>query len=361
MKKFICILFILCFSAATQANIGEDILNKYKKLYHQMTPIQQEHFTVRMFAITGDKQYLLPIFPYLMLLVNRYNHLLANVNSRNHIQAETNRLVTTDPLDSDKKIIRMLQLRKNHWIAYDFNFLILLYKIYFYKLEKTPFVKSMDPGKRYLQSRLVAMKQFILDERNIKIYGAQLINYVYYLLDLNLIDLRMVYTRQFKKAFPDEQDKNLSINDYSAKIYGLTHFIVAASNYYQKNLNAAEFAWIMDYFDKNIDNILKKTENDIITEIGICYLLLGKAQSPVFQKIKAYIRRAYDPSHHMLPNKVQSFDALKGEHRNILAIMLFNWPQKLSPVPDAFFQHFFSNGFVLNDNNEVNYGFNLIK
>lgn len=358
--KYLVIFLLFCFSCA-QANIGDNILKHYQHRLYKLPFIQQEHFSLRMYTITGDERYLNPVVIYLYFLSSKFRALNNILGNEELIEDENKRLLLINEFDTDKKKLRIKKIEQSNGIAFYMNFLILVRKIYFYKLEKTPLFANIDLANRFLKVRENTFEQFILDEENIVLYGAQLVNYVYYLLDLGIVDLRTPYTKKFKQAFPDKKDSQLSALDYAAKIYGMTHFIIAASNYYQKNPEDPSLNWITHYFEEHIDEIIKRTENDVIAEVGVCLMLANRNHSLAVKKIKSYLKKAYDEKHGMIPSKEQSFDLAQGEHRNILTIMLFKWPIKLTPIPVAMMQKILARGFVLDENSmEINFGFNLI-
>jgi hypothetical protein len=353
MKLLILSLFF--FSSFTYANIGDEILANYKSKLYRLPLVQQEHFSSRMYTITGNKHYLNPIVLYLFVLSAKFKSLVPNLNNELMIQDENKKLLFINDLDTEKKKIRIRKI--------SLNFLVVIKKIYFYQLEKTALFPNIQNGKSYLQAHISDLEQFLLDKENIMIYGAQLINYVYYLYDLDIVDLRECFVDEFKKTFPNSEDSKLSTLDYTSKIYTMTHFIIAASNYYQQKPNEQSFNWIIDYFENNIDEIISRTENDIIVEVGVSFMLVNKENSPAVNKIKAYLSNAYSAKYKMLPSKDEAFkyDLVRGEHRNILAIMLFKWPKKLTPITSETLMDMLSRDFVLNDfNQEIHYKFNLI-
>ena len=74
-------------------------------------------------------------------------------------------------------------------------------------------------------------------------------------------------------------------------------------------------------------------------------------------KIKSSLKSIYNKIYHILPNKENSFDIIKGEHRNILTIMLFTWPDKLTKVPTTLFQTMLEKNYVLSDyDSKLTYG-----
>ena len=352
------LIIILClFNSLSYATIGDKILKNYQSKMYVLPIIKQEHFALRMYALTGNEEYLNPIINYLYVLGDRYRYLLDNLKNDAIIDNENKRLLTISELDTEKTKDRIRKSLKFHRIAYYLNLLILTNKIYHYHLEDTPLFPDTDIAINFLKSKENDFKNFILDEENIKIYGAQLINYVYYLYKLGIIDLRDAYTNQFKLVFPDTDDAKLTELEYSAKIYGMTHFIIGASRFYQGSLRDNSFEWITNYFKNHISEIIARTENDVIAEVGVCLMLVNNSDVHTINSIKSYLNTVYSRANRMIPDKKNSFDLIRGEHRNILTIMLFNWPDKLTKAPNALLSTMIENNYVFSENgSKITYG-----
>ncbi|MCL1122580.1 DUF3541 domain-containing protein [Shewanella seohaensis] len=177
------------------------------------------------------------------------------------------------------------------------------------------------------------LRQGLTDPAMIKAWAAQLINYVYWAKQLGVGDYLEDYKTAFTRVYPDSQDATLSKAQFRNKLYGMTHFIFAASEYYQHRVDATEFAWILDYFDANIERILQDATDDIIAEVGISFLLAGKTDHTVVAQTRTYIANSFDPDSQIIPSPKGNPDLALGEHRNVLAIMLLNWPETLYPGP----------------------------
>ncbi|MGI2169872.1 DUF3541 domain-containing protein [Shewanella sp. MF05960] len=173
----------------------------------------------------------------------------------------------------------------------------------------------------------------LTDKKMIKAWAAQLINYVFWAKQMGVGDYYSAYKKAFINAYPDNEDASLDKSQYKNKIYGMTHFIFAASGYYQRPVDAKEYQWILTYFEKNIDRILKDTTEDIITEVGIGFLITGNGNNPVVDKVKKHVIAAYNPQFKMIPSPKGEAILSSGEHRNVLAMMLLHWPETLHKGP----------------------------
>ncbi len=143
-----------------------------------------------------------------------------------------------------------------------------------------------------------------------------------------------MFQDKVKNIYQNNKDNELNLLQYQNKIYTLTHIILADSQYYQYFVNREKYSWIFEYFDHNIDKIISRCKEDVIAEVGISYLLSNQSNHTVVKKAKKAIADAFDKTHGIIPSKLGNFELNTGEHRNILAYMLFTWPNTaLNPGP----------------------------
>lgn len=177
------------------------------------------------------------------------------------------------------------------------------------------------------------LKRGLTDKAMIEAWAAQLVNYVYWAKQLGVGDYVQDYKAAFNRVYPQSRDAKLTKKQFRNKIYGMTHFIFAASEYYQQPVDSKTFAWILDYFEANIDRILGDATDDIIAEVGISFHLAGMSDNPVVKKTQAHIISAFDPKVQTIPSPRGNPDLAMGEHRNVLAMMLLDWPETLHQGP----------------------------
>ena len=143
------LIIILCFfNSLCYATIGDKILKNYQSKMYTLPVIKQEHFAVRMYALTGNEEYLNPIISYLYLLGDRYRYLLDNLKNDTIIENENKRLLTINDVDTEKTKIRIRKSLKFPKIAYYLNLLILTNKIHSYHLEESPLFPDTFRDKR---------------------------------------------------------------------------------------------------------------------------------------------------------------------------------------------------------------------
>lgn len=336
--KFLIILMIF-FVSLCHANMADSILNNYQEKFDQMPIVKQGHFALRMYRMTGNHVYLKPIISYIYFLRKEAQELYYHLDHPDTIGDKSNQMLSVAP---NPKVIYKYQLRVKKIALYGdlffyLNLLDTTSRIFSYHLENTDLFPNTSDFVNAIKAKLPHLQPFLLDEENIKIYGAQIANFIYDLDDLNIINLKNAYIKKFKDTFPDRMDSQLSTLDYESKIYGMTHFITAASHYYQNTVNDKALDWVSEYFEANIDQIIEQTENDVIAEVGVCLMLVNKKNSPAIDKIMRHLRQQYNSQYKIIPSRTKYTDFIYGEHRNILTIMLFKWPENLTQGPSLLF------------------------
>lgn len=330
------ILCLLCkLLVAGTINIGDKIQKKFDDNLFKMKPINQSHYAVRLYRITGKKDYLYPIISFQFIESMQLDQLLKQ--SRFSPIRKFNSKLIYLPLNYEqisKAQKRELLLAQFPGINNALKILLILDHAQQLNILTSPLYPHAKKALKHIKKNIQPLSAFLLDSTVIKASSAQVVNFIYLLNRLQLIDLRNEYIQRFKIIFSDNEDSRLSDRMFEDKIYGMTHIIFAASDYYQKQLPYEEFKWIYLYFDKNIDRILK-TKPDVIAEVGLNFCLLNKAKhSAALNKIRIYLKEQFNPAKQMLTG-LPGFDDLdRAEHRNVLTIMLFKWPSLLHSGPN---------------------------
>lgn len=299
---------------------------------YSFNPYVQHHYALRLYRITGDDKYLYPIITDMMVLAQILQQDIAKLDKPEYRHERTQLILQRFNPDKSKQRQRRDLLSQNGDLAFDLALLANLNMLNEVKLLETDFFPNTSRGIEYLKKR--DFSRFFLDEEVIKIYSPQLATYVFFLYDLGIADLREPFIKTFRTVFADHLDAGLSSLQYQQKLYGLTHIIIGASRNYQQQVDKAMYDWIYDYFSENIDEITARATEDIIAEVGIAYLLADDKEAPALKKIKRRIASAIRDDIGIIPSPSGSADLESGEHRNVLAIMLFSWPEQLSAGPD---------------------------
>ena len=312
--------------------IAEKIKAKYDAVLSGLDQDTQRHYAQRMYRQTGDTNYIAPIRVQFKLELRQLQNDLDSINDDKYLEKRIEYLLEDFNRDGRKGKARYWLFKRSGSMIFDLNLLYIANNLHDAGIETSPNNKVYQRTLEHLKN--IAFEKFLLDEEVIEKYGAQAVNYIYYLYDLNLTDIRDDYRIAFQKFYNDKCE--LDRYQFRDKIYGMTHFIFAASDYYQKTLNADQFDWIFDFINNNINRILDDATADIIAEVGLCYLLADQNNHPIVALCQNSVMQKFDEKQSMVLSPSGDNNPESGEHRNILAYMLLNWTDSLYQGPVIF-------------------------
>lgn len=327
------ILTNICFSVfaseqkLSQIEIANEIQQQLEQNLYQLPPRIQGHYGIRMYRMTGNDKYANSALTDLYVVTEAQEFFGCRADDKTFVNSASNKAISDLGNGPRAKARKKALAPFPEFLFYSDILLRYASRINEFGLkgpcnEKiTHALKSFDLSKG------------LTDEKMIEAWSAQLANYVYWAKQLGIADYREQYKIAFQNTYPNNKDSQLTKKQFKNKIYGMTHFIFAASEYYQKKVSKEEFAWILNYFEQNIDRIINQTTPDIIAEVGISFLLADEEDNPVVSLTREAVTQAYDPEYKMIPSPRGNPDLAMGEHRNVLAIMLINWTQELHQGP----------------------------
>lgn len=313
--------------ADTQSEQYQQSANLIRQTYEQklftLPAFKEGHYGLRMYRQTLDKKYSAAIWSDLARVASRLNYFAADVNTPEQIYLYSEKRLEGYVGDEDERSMRRYTVTKHtpEYLYLGVDLLGSMARANEYGLKHQQDAKLRQVIRRY------DFNHYASDPEMIRAWAAQLANQVYWLRQLGEQDVVLAFIEAFRKTYPDDKDSKLSPQQYGNKLYGMTHIIFAESEYYQKQVNEKDHQWIYDYYRDNIDEILIRAKEDVIAEVGINFLLAGLENDPVVAKTRAAIAAAVNKQHGMVPSNTGDFDFSKGEHRNVLAIMLLDWQQ----------------------------------
>jgi hypothetical protein len=338
LRRELLALLLIAFVAASggcsrvqQRRVAESIRAEYECSLFSLGPTQQGHFGVRMYRMTGDERYLPPIAFDLLVTVETLRADIDHISDSAWVDRRSQDLLEAFREETRKGGLRQTLFEKQRTMLLYLDLLEGADKIAQYGLDDAALASTYRSCVGILKD--VDFASFLLDPDVIRVYSAQAVNDVYYLHALGITDIRGEYAAAFRSVFPDEGDSRLSSAEFEDKVYGMTHFVIAASGYYQHPVDEREFAWILEYFDRNIGRIAAQTRPDVVAEVGICFLLAGQKEHEVVDVCRDVILLAFDADKSMILSTQESDDFARGEHRNVLAYMLLEWPDTLHTGP----------------------------
>ncbi len=332
MRKTVFGLYTVLLLMATPAvanNLSKESLQQdaalirhtYESQLYTLPAFQMGHYGLRMYRQTQDPKYTSAIWADLARVASNLNELAAEVHTREQIKLYSQGRI--DNYSNANKTRRKLRYKATkdmpEYLFLGVDLLGSMARANEYGLKHKEDAKLREIIRRY------NFEVFATDSLMIEAWAAQLANQVYWLRQLGEQDVVAAFITAFRKTYPDSKDYKLSNQQFENKLYGMTHIILGASEFYQRYVNEKEYQWIYDYYRKNIDAILEHAKEDVVAEVGISFLLAGLENDPVVNKTRARIQQAISPSHGMIPSVKGNLELTSGEHRNVLAVMLLDW------------------------------------
>ncbi len=343
-RKIFCLILGLTLSHSVFANSSStyqksaDLIKQtYEQKLFTLPAFKEGHYGLRMYRQTLDDKYAAAIWSDLARVASRLNYFAAEVNTPENIFVYSEERLAGYIGDDDERSLRRFNVTKHmpEYLYLGVDLLGSMARANEYGLKHQQDEKLRQVIRRYDFAR------YATDPDMIRAWAAQLANQVYWLRQLGEQDVVEPFIESFRKTYPDAIDSKLSPQQYGNKLYGMTHIIFADSQYYQRQVSEKDHQWIYDYFRTHIDQIILRAKEDVIAEVGISFLLAGLDNDPVVEKTRKAINKAINRQHGMVPSDTGDFDFSKGEHRNVLAIMLLDWQQvnqapTLKNQPDVF-------------------------
>ncbi|MEZ9655886.1 DUF3541 domain-containing protein [Vibrio splendidus] len=299
------------------------IRSTYEKQLYTLPAFKEGHYGLRMYRQTLDDKYSAAVWSDMARVASKLSTLSNDVHTMEQIVLYSEKRVASYVGDNDERSVRRYNITKHmpEYLYLGVDLLGSMARANEYGLEHKNDAKLREIIRRYDFSR------YVTNEDMVKAWAAQLANQVYWLRQLSEQDVVDEFVDTFKKAYPDDEDRKLSSQQFGNKLYGMTHVIFGDSEYYQHQVSEQDHQWIYDYFRENIDTILLRAKEDVIAEVGLTFLLAGLENDPVVEKTRLAIQASIDEKQGMIPSITGDFDLEYGEHRNVLAIMLLDWQQ----------------------------------
>ncbi|TVQ70359.1 MAG: DUF3541 domain-containing protein [Oceanospirillales bacterium] len=316
----------------TSHDVVEGIRTNYESGLETLPLSLQRHYAQRLYRMTGDERFLPYQLRHAEQLIQTFNRDVAGVLAQPDYVLSRDRLISERrPLRTERQRQRALLLDAYPGMSFSTDLAFRLVQLEYYGLLDQLPHEEVALLKQVLEQ--ADFESFLLSDAAIRHYAAQAANQVWFLYQLDVVDLRDAFMQRFQEVYPLSSDHGLSSSEFHNKVYGLTHIVIAASRYYQDLLPDDEFTWITDYFIDQTPLLLETATEDILAEVGISLALTGQADHPSVALIRERLIAAYDPEHMMIPSPSGGTNFAQGEHRNVLAVMLLIWPDELFTGP----------------------------
>ncbi|MGJ7457831.1 DUF3541 domain-containing protein [Halomonas sp. RA08-2] len=336
---FLLVLLAGCAAQSTEragegvgerhAQTGLAIQAVYEEALPTLPANKQRHYAQRLYRLTGDDRYLPLNRAYGQRLVGWLESDIAGLASPGFVERRSEEIVAAYPRGSSRQRARQRMLAEWGEIAFARRLLFRLVQAQYHDLLYG--LEGHERALAYLAD--IDWEPFLTDPDVQGIYAAQVANQVHFLHQLGVVDLREGVVAAFRQRYPPGSVASLDRAEFHNWLYGLTHFVIAASRYYQQEVSAEEFAWVLAALEGEEARILGAATEDILAEVALSFLLAGREDHPLVFRIRDALVEAVDLDAGIIPSTEGSTDLTRGEHRNVLAIMVLRWPGTLHPGP----------------------------
>ncbi|SER90145.1 protein of unknown function [Vreelandella subterranea] len=340
MRKLFSLMMVLLLTGCAalepqaerdaQRHTGLAIQEVYDQVLPTLSDDKQRHFAQRLYRLTGEQRWRALNHAYGERLLARLEVDIVGLAEPGYAAARSQEIVADYSQRTAKQRARRAMLGEWGEIAFARALLFRLVQAEYHDL--LPAVEDHQRALDYLAE--VDWEPFLTDPAVIDVYAAQVANYAYFLHQLGVMDLRREVEAAFRRHYPPERVAELDDAEYRNWLYGLTHFVIADSRYYQRKVDPAVHAWVLEALEREADNILDRATADIQAEVALAFLLTGREDHPLVGRVREGLMAALDPASDIIPSPSGRVSLAGGEHRNVLAIMVLRWPGRLHPGPD---------------------------
>ncbi|NAW33533.1 DUF3541 domain-containing protein [Halomonas alimentaria] len=308
---------------------AERIRATYEAVLPELSTGKRRHYAQRLYRVTGDTRYLPANREYMAHLRERLEVEIAELAMPGQVERLSRQSIEGYPRRTEKQRARAEMFTEWGEIAYAKGLLFRLVQAHYHgMLDEIP---SHEQALEYLGD--LPWAAFLTDPEVLGVYAAQVANQAHFLHQLGVMDLRREVEAAFRRRYPPDTLETLSTAEYRNWLYGLTHFVIAASRYYQREVDAEAYAWVLESFEAQAERIMREATEDIQAEVALSFLLARREDHPLVGRVRDALVAAVDPASGMIPSPGGSTDLERGEHRNVLAIMVLGWQGRLYPGP----------------------------
>ncbi|MCA1773356.1 MAG: DUF3541 domain-containing protein [Halomonas sp.] len=313
-----------------QRDTGLAIQAVYEQALPTLSEDKQRHFAQRLYRLTGEPRWLALNHAYGERLLARLQEDIVGLAEPGYAAARSREIVANYLQRTTKQRARRDMLSEWEEVAFAQALLFRLVQAEYYGL--LPTIEDHERALSYQAE--VDWAAFLTDPAVIGIYASQVANQAYFLHQLGVMDLRREVEAAFRRHYPPERVAALDAAEYRNWLYGLTHFVIADSRYYQRKVDPAVHAWVLEALEREATDILTRATADIQAEVALAFLLAGREDHPLVSRVREALVAAVDPARGIITSPSGRGSLAGGEHRNVLAIMVLRWPGRLHPGPD---------------------------
>ncbi|HSP57897.1 MAG TPA: DUF3541 domain-containing protein, partial [Halomonas sp.] len=266
---------------------GLEIQAVYEAALPSLPLEKQRHYAQRLYRLTGETRYLDLNRAYGQRLMSRLAPDVQGLAESRHddyryAETRSQEFVAAYPQRTAKQRSRRAMLAEWGEMAFAGRLLFRLVQAEYHGL--LPAIDNHEVALDYLAD--VDWRPFLTDPDVLGIYAAQVANQVHFLHQLGIVDLRAEVEAAFRQRYPPSEVARLDDTDYRNWLYGLTHFVIAASRYYQQGVDPRSIDWVLNALERESAGILARATEDIQAEVAMSFLLTGQERHPLVRNIR---------------------------------------------------------------------------
>ncbi|TVU89688.1 DUF3541 domain-containing protein [Vreelandella titanicae] len=313
-----------------QRGVGLAIQEVYERALPTLSEDKQRHFAQRLYRLTGEQRWWALNHAYGERLLTRLEKDIVGLAEPGYAAARSRAIVDDYSQRTAKQRARRAMLGEWGEIAFARGLLFRLVQAEYHGM--LPAIEGHERALDYLAE--VDWAAFLTDPAVMGIYAAQVANQAYFLHQLGVMDLRREVEAAFRRHYPPDRVAELDDAEYRNWLYGLTHFVIADSRYYQRKVDLEVHAWVLEALERETAGIMARATADIQAEVALAFLLADREDHPLVGRVREALVAAVDPASGIIPSSTGEKGLAGSEHRNVLAIMVLRWPGRLYPCPD---------------------------
>lgn len=296
--------------------IPKKIIDAYERNIKKLSVYQTGHFFTRAFKITGNERYGDILFQFMLVYEKGIlSDFLSKIKKGNfeykapEEKLSVNQRIRKRYLFYEKKPKVKLYLDVLQYLIYVDKFNLYDFLLEDKKSEFIEILKKEDFAELFITKEAM--------ETN----GSYIFNSLAILKKIGVCDLTGKAIEVLKDTYFNKDlaiRKNITKDEAVSMLYSLTHIVIADTLYYEKYCN--KYGWLIDFFAKNIDFVMKNSTDDVLTEVGLCFKLCRKED--IYQKEFKKIKKKVLSKLSLLKLKNKSYIAKK-EHTVSLMLLLF--------------------------------------
>lgn len=273
--------FVLLISLAAighEKTDSKDLQQHFTNTLYRQPLERQGEYALMLYRTTGDKSYLETARVTLYLSADRLQGFYKHLKHPKARQEQVAREKFSLPPE-------MIESQSDYLF---FGFLVLPD---LNRIEQFAMSLKGEAGDKLNQAmNAFDFKSGLTSVELISAYGPELAKHTYALLTLDYGDYRTAFIDSFRQAYPDSADVQMSQDQLSNKWQTMAQLVIAGSDQLQEPVNDHLLDWVPEYFLKNEQMVLEKSDSDTFAKIGLALHLTGHGDSILAGKIRSALR-----------------------------------------------------------------------